>query len=149
MLNTRYVHKINAEHKIHHKLLLCDLCITQQELKDKVMSEIGERHFWKYSLECLFKKSSEKSRVRLCKTNLNKEHTGTCTCNISHRHSITPFRHLLRSKLSHLVRGPKLEQEASKQSSENKADTMTHCALFLGGREKAWDQQRSPFCLEH
>lgn len=134
-----------AENECWTQNVLGLLLITQEEFEEEAMSEIGERNVWKISPECLFKKSSEKSRVRLCKTNLNKAHTGTYTRNITHKQSITPFRHLLRSKLSHLVRGPKLEQEAPKQRSENKADTMTHCALCSGGSEKAWDQQRCLF----
>lgn len=34
------------------------------------------------------------------------------------------------------MRGPKLEQEVSEQSSENKADTMTHCVLCSGAERE-------------
>lgn len=70
----------------------------------------------------------------------------TSTRNISHRHTNTPFRYLLWSKLSHLVRGQTFEQEASKQSSKNSL-TQWYIVVF-GGRYSngAWDPHQCPFC---
>lgn len=74
---------------------------------------------------------------------------GTSTRNISHRHTNTPFRYLLWSKLSHLVRGQTFEQEASKQSSKNSL-TQWYIVVF-GGRYSngAWDPHQCPFCHTH
>lgn len=71
----------------------------------------------------------------------------TYSRNISHTHTNTPFLYLLWNKLSHLVRGPTFEQEASKQSRKNSA-TQWYIVVF-GCRysNRAWDLPRCRLCL--
>lgn len=66
-----------------------------------------------------------------------------------HMHTNTPFRCLLWSKLSHLVKGQKFEQEASRQSRKNSL-TQWYIVVF-GGRfyNGVWDLWQCPFCLAY
>lgn len=93
--------------------------------------------YWETQIHFMFETRLKKKRVWI----------RTYSRNISHTHTNTPFLYLLWNKLSHLVRGPTFEQEASKQSRKNRARQWYIVVFGCRYSNRAWDLLRCRFCL--